>query len=169
MSRPADVGIRPAQRSDDDAIWAILGPVIRAGQTYAVPPQLDRDEALRWWFGPPHQVFVAEEPDAGRGLVGTYYLQPNQRGPADHVANCGYITASHATGRGVARAMCLDSLERARAQGFRAMQFNLVVSTNVGAVALWRALGFEIVGTIPEAFRHPTAGYVAAHVMYRRL
>jgi RimJ/RimL family protein N-acetyltransferase len=158
--------IRAATSADDLGIWAVIGPVIRAGDTYAVPPDLSREETLAWWWSAPHQVFVAV---ADATVVGTYYLQPNQRGPGSHVANCGYMTSPDAAGRGVATAMCRDSLERAAAQGFRAMQFNLVVSTNERAVALWQRLGFAVVGTIPGAYLHPTAGYVDAHVMYRRL
>src|SRR4030095_2937183 len=100
---------------------------------------------------------------------GTYFLQANQRGGGSHVANCGYMTAGSASGRGVGRAMCEHSLERAAARGFRAMQFNFVVSTNEGAVRLWRQCGFEIVGRLPSAFLHPTAGYVDALVMFRAL
>lgn len=147
-------------------MWCLLEPVIRAGETYALPPDLDRAEALRWWRSPPHQPFVA---CAGSDVIGTYYLQPNQRGPGDHIANCGYVSDPARAGRGVATAMCLDSLQRAASQGFRAMQFNLVVRTNERAVRLWEKLGFAIVGTIPEAFRHPTAGYVDAYVMYRSM
>lgn len=155
-----------ATRADDEAIWRILEPVIRAADTYAVPADLGRDEALRWWWSAPHQVYVA---CSGPDVVGTYYLQPNQMGPGDHVANCGYATDPACAGRGIATAMCVDSLERAAAQGFRAMQFNLVVSTNTRAVRLWQTLGFAIVGTIPAAFRHPKAGPVDAHVMHRTL
>lgn len=161
-----EIVIRAATRSDDEAVWRLLEPVIRAAETYALPPDLDRDTALEWWFAPPHQPFVAM---MGPDVVGTYYLQPNQRGPGEHVANCGYVTDPARAGRGLATAMCRDSLQRAASGGFRAMQFNLVVSTNARAVRLWQELGFAIVGTIPEAFRHPTAGYVDAHVMHRAL
>ena len=154
----------PARESD--LIWAILEPVFRAGETYTVPCDISRDGALEYWFHSPHEVFVAEE---DHQLAGTYFLQPNQQGGGSHVANCGYVTAPWATGRGVARAMCAHSLERAKERGFRAMQFNFVVSTNVRAVALWQSFGFEIVGRLPAAFRHPTEGYVDALVMYRRL
>ena len=152
--------------SDADAIWAILEPTIRAGETYTLPREMTREAALAWWLASAHEVFLAEE---NGEPVGTYLLRANQQGGGAHVANCGYITAPHAAGRGVARAMCAHSLERARARGFRAMQFNFVVSTNERAVRLWQSFGFEIVGRLPAAFLHPTAGYVDALVMYRAL
>ncbi len=158
--------VRPARSGDHDAIWSILEPIIRAGDTYTLPSDMSRDDALAYWFSGGHEVFVAEDAD---GVVGTYYLRPNQRGGGDHVANCGYATALSATGRGVARAMCAHSLDHARQRGFRAMQFNFVVSTNERAVKLWQSFGFEIVGRLPKAFRHPRAGFVDAYVMYREL
>ena len=159
--------IRPASLdADADSIWMILEPTIRAGETYTLPRDMMRDDALDYWFAPRHEVFVAEEEAQ---ILGTYFLQPNQQGGGAHVANCGYITAPWATGRGVARAMCEHSLDRARERGFRAMQFNFVVSTNQRAVALWQSCGFEIVGRLPAAFQHPTAGFVDALVMYRSL
>jgi ribosomal protein S18 acetylase RimI-like enzyme len=160
------VVIRRATSADDDAIWIILEPVIRAGETYTLPREMSRDDGLSYWFAAHHEVFVAEQ---GGSVLGTYFLQANQRGGGAHVANCGYITAAHATGRGVARAMCAHSLERARERGFRATQFNFVVSTNVRAVRLWESLGFEVVGRLPGAFLHPAQGYVDALVMYRVL
>jgi L-amino acid N-acyltransferase YncA len=158
--------IRGAQASDHAAIWTILEPTIRAGETYALPPEMSRDEALRYWFTAGNQVFVAEE---GGQVLGTYILRPNQQGGGAHVANCGYVTAPEAYGRGVGRAMCAHSLEQAKAQGFRAMQFNFVVSVNERAVRLWQHFGFEIVGMLPEAFHHPLLGYVDAYVMHRAL
>jgi ribosomal protein S18 acetylase RimI-like enzyme len=155
-----------ADDADADAIWVILEPVIRAGETYPLPRNMIREDALAYWFSAGHEVFVAE--DDGR-VVGTYYLRPNQLGGGSHVANCGYMTAPAATGRGIARAMCVHSLEHARRRGFQAMQFNFVVSTNERAVRLWQQCGFDIVGTLPNAFRHPTAGYADAYVMYRML
>jgi ribosomal protein S18 acetylase RimI-like enzyme len=160
------LAIREAGPDDADAIWAILEPVIRAGETYPLPCDMTREDALAYWFSPSHEVFVAE--DDGQ-MVGTYHLRANQQGGGAHVANCGYMTAPAATGRGIARAMCTHSLEHARQRGFRAMQFNFVVSTNERAVRLWQRCGFEIVGTLPEVFLHPTAGYVNAYVMYRAL
>jgi ribosomal protein S18 acetylase RimI-like enzyme len=158
--------IRPASEADGDGIWMILEPTLRAGETYALPQDMTREAALGYWFSSGHDVFVAEE--AGE-IVGTYYLRANQGGCGSHVANCGYMTRPSATGRGVARAMCAHSLERARACGFRAMQFNFVVATNERAIRLWNHLGFEIVGRLPGAFQHPSLGVVDAVVMYRTL
>jgi ribosomal protein S18 acetylase RimI-like enzyme len=158
--------LRPATAQDDDAIWRIIEPVIRAGETYALPHDWSRAEALAFWRAPDHEVYVAE---AGGAVVGTYYLHANQRGGGAHVANCGYVTAADAAGRGVARAMCAHSLDIARARGFRAMQFNLVVSTNERAIRLWEDCGFAVVGRLPGAFHHPRLGFVDALVMYRAL
>jgi ribosomal protein S18 acetylase RimI-like enzyme len=158
--------IRPFHEKDADAVWAILEPIIRAGETYPLPRDMDLESAQAYWLSPAHEVFVAEDNDK---IVGTYFLKANQKGGGAHVANCGYITARHATGRGVARAMCAHSLDRARERGFRAMQFNFVVSTNERAVRLWQSFGFEIVGRLPGAFQHPTLGFVDTLVMYRDL
>jgi len=160
------VRIRPAEPEDADAIWAILEPVIRGGETYALPRDMSRADAFSFWFAQSHQVFVAE---SGGEVVGTYFLRPNQLGGGSHVSNCGYITASAASGKGVAMAMCAHSLDHARNRGFRAMQFNFVVSSNDRAVRLWRRFNFEIVGRLPGAFLHPVHGYVDVYVMYRDL
>ncbi len=143
--------VRVATAVDRDAIWRIMEPVIRAGETYTMAADMTREEALAWWFSPAHEVFVVE--DAG-DVPGTYFIRANQKGGGAHVANCGYMTATDAIGRGVATAMCGHSLEHARSRGFRAMQFNFVVSTNERAVALWQRFGFGIVGRLPEAFLH---------------
>lgn len=158
--------IRPAQANDDDAIWGIIGPTIHAGETYALPRDMSRADALAYWRSPAHEVFVAERDGE---VLGTYYMRPNQQGGGAHVANCGYMTATAASGQGVARAMCMHSLAHARARGFRAMQFNFVVASNARAIALWQSFGFEIVGRLPEAFAHPRLGPVDAVVMYRKL
>ncbi|CDX57239.1 GCN5-related N-acetyltransferase [Mesorhizobium plurifarium] len=158
--------IRPATPADTDAIWSILEPVLRAGETYALPRDWNRDQALDYWFSDGHDVFVAEE--AG-DVIGCYYLHANQRGGGAHVANCGYVTSTTSRGRGIATAMCEHSLQRAAELGFRAMQFNFVISSNERAVKLWQRLGFDIVGTIPQAFDHPRLGYVDAFVMHRML
>ena len=156
--------IRPANPEDTPEIWKILEPVIRAGETYTLPHDLTEKAAVEYWFAAGHHVFVAE---AEGQIAGTYFLQANQKGGGAHVANCGYMTAANQTGKGIARAMCQHSLEYAREQGFRAMQFNFVVSSNARAVKLWESLGFQIVGRLPSVFRHPALGYVDAYVMHR--
>jgi len=163
---PPPLAIRPARPGDDEAIWAVLEPVFRAGETYPVPRDVSRTDALAYWHTPGHSVFVADQD--GR-IVGTYYLRANTRGGGAHVANCGYMTAQGATGRGVARAMCTHSLNEARARGFTAMQFNFVIACNRPAVHLWQSCGFSIVGTLPGAFMHPGRGLVDAYVMFRSL
>jgi ribosomal protein S18 acetylase RimI-like enzyme len=160
------VSIRAATNGDHDAIWAILEPMIRAGDTYTLPRDMSREEALEYWFSAEKETFVWEENGA---VLGTYFLKANQQGGGTHVANCGYVTAAAAQGRGIAREMCLHSLEHAKQRGFRAMQFNFVVSTNERAVKLWSSLGFEIVGRLPRAFKRPEQGFVDAFVMYREL
>jgi ribosomal protein S18 acetylase RimI-like enzyme len=158
--------IRAAMPRDREAIWQILEPMIRAGETYPLAREMSRADAFAYWFKPGHDVFVAEENDE---LVGTYYLRANHEGGGAHVANCGYVTLPAARGRGVGRAMCGHSIAHARARGFRAMQFNFVVSTNEGAVRLWQACGFAVVGRLPNAFDHPLHGFVDALVMFRLL
>lgn len=158
--------IRPCEPVDAPAVWAILEPAIRGGEVFALPTDMAEAEAVAYWCGPDKAAFVAE---AGGRVLGTYYIRANQAGPGAHVANGGYATAPEAAGRGIARAMCLDSLDQARSRGFRAMQFNLVVSTNERAVRLWQDCGFEIVGRLPGAFAHPRLGDVDALVMFRRL
>jgi len=158
--------IRPATAADKNAIWTIMEPILRAGETYTLPRDMDKASALAYWFSGEREVFVAED---NGSIVGTYSLQANQKGGGSHVANCGYMTAVTAAGRGVGRAMCAHSLDRARARGFRSMQYNFVISTNERAVRLWQSFGFEIAGRLPRAFGHPTRGYVDAYIMYRDL
>lgn len=162
------VHIRPYQPADWSAVWAMLAPVFRAGDTYAVPRDLSEEAARRYWTDSSRVVFVAEDSATGE-LVGTYYVRPNQEGPGSHVCNGGYIVAERARGRGVASCMCEHSQREAIARGYRAMQYNLVVASNQGAVRLWKSMGFQIVGTLPAAFLHPTLGFVDAYVMYKQL
>lgn len=146
------ISVRQAKPEDDANIWAILEPMIRAGETYALPRSLSREEALAYWHAAGNTVFVAEEDGA---VVGTYVLRANQQGGGAHVSNCGYVTGPFATGRGVASAMCSDSITRATAAGFRAMQFNFVVSTNERAVNLWKRHDFEVICTLPRPSAMP--------------
>jgi RimJ/RimL family protein N-acetyltransferase len=159
--------IRPFEERDWAGTWRIIAPVFRSGQTYSFPPDITEDEAYRAWIETPAMTYVAVGEDDA--ILGTYYIKPNQPGQGDHVCNCGYLVAEETRGRGIASAMCRHSQREAISQGFSAMQYNLVVSTNRGAVRLWQRHGFEIVGTLPKAFRHPQFGFVDAFVMYKQL
>jgi L-amino acid N-acyltransferase YncA len=158
--------IRKARGDDTRAIAEIIVPTIREGATYALDRDMSEAEALAYWLAPDKETFVA---DAEGLILGTYYMRPNQAGGGRHICNCGYMTRAEASGRGVARAMCLHSLCHARTRGYRGMQFNFVVSTNERAVQLWQSLGFAEVGRLPAAFDHPTHGLVDALVMYQAL
>ncbi len=160
------VQVRSAGLIDREAIAAIIMPVIRAGTTYALDQAMSEADALAYWLGADKEIFVAEE--NGR-IVGTYYMRANQQGGGRHVCNCGYMTLAEAAGRGIARRMCEHSLDHARRLGYRAMQFNFVVSTNEAAVRLWQSLGFQIIARLPAAFHHPALGDVDAFVMHRTL
>lgn len=162
-----DWAIRDARPGDWAAIWSFLEPVFRAGETYSYPRDISEAEARRAWMESPARTFVCVDDE---GLVlGTYYLKANQPGQGSHVCNCGYVVSPAARGTGIASALCRHSQGVAVEMGFRAMQFNLVVSTNEGAVRLWKSLGYEIVGTLQGAFEHPALGDVDAYVMYKRL
>ncbi len=158
------ISVRPATGADHSAIWGILKPIFRAGDTYTISPNISQTDALAYWTA--HDTFVAEEDGK---VLATYYLRPNQQGGGAHVCNCGYATALDARGRGLASAMCAHSLDTARDKGFRAMQFNFVVSANTGAIRLWEKHGFDTVGRLPRAFHHPEKGEVDALVMHRFL
>jgi ribosomal protein S18 acetylase RimI-like enzyme len=160
------IAIRASTAGDRDVVWQMLEPVIRAGEALALPREMAREQGLAYWFADGNRVFVAE--DEGQ-VAGSYYLRANQKGGGSHVANCGYLTAGWALGRGVAGAMCAHSLEFAGSVGFRAMQFNFVVSTNEAAVHLWIKHGFEVLARLPAAFEHPALGFVDALVMWRVL
>ncbi len=159
--------IRRATEEDADGIWEIFRAVVVTGDTYTFDPRIERAEALAYWFRADTKTFVAEDDRAP--LLGTYILRPNQPGAGAHVANAAFMVAPAARRRGVGRALGEHCLTRARELGFRAMQFNFVVSSNAGAVKIWQELGFAIVGTLPGAFRHPTLGYVDAYVMFQTL
>jgi len=159
--------IRPFAETDWVATWRIIEPVFRAGETYVFSPDITEEEAYRVWVEMPSATFVAV--DDSNEILGTYYIKPNQPALGDHVCNCGYIVSENARGKGVASEMCEHSQREAVTRGFRSMQYNLIVSTNEGAVRLWKKHGFDLIGTLPEAFRHPQLGYVDAYVMYKKL
>ncbi len=158
--------IRIASSQDFEGIWEFFEGIVRAGSTYAYPVSMTKSEAFDVWMNQPLHTYVAEE-DAQ--ILGTYYLKANFSGPAGHISNAGYMVSPLARGRGVAKAMCIHSQEMALEHGFKAMQYNCVVSSNTVAVNLWQALGFEIVGQLPRAFDHPEQGYVDVYVMYKWL
>lgn len=158
--------IREAVESDWPAFWPILREAFSTGDTYPFPPDISEEDARRAWMDVPQATYVAEE---GGAVLGTYYLKPNQPGLGSHVCNAGYIVARAARRRGLGSALCAHSMDEARRLGFRAMQFNLVVVTNEGAVRLWKDMGFRVIGTVPGAFNHKTHGYVDALIMYQEL
>ena len=141
-------------------------PSSTRANTYTFDPQISREDALAYWLHADADTYVAEH---DRSIVGTYILKANQPGAGAHVANAAFMVDARARGLGIGRAMAEHCLAEARRFGFRAMQFNFVVSTNESALRLWRNLGFRVVGTLPGAFRHPTRGYVDVYVMYRSL
>lgn len=158
--------IRIAHPTDFDQIWPIFQDVARAGDTYGYDPEIDREQAFELWMTLPKRTYVIE---ADKNIVGSYYIKTNQAGPGRHVCNCGYMISAQARGKGLARALCSHSQKVAKELGYRAMQFNFVASTNHVAVQLWHKMGFETVGTLPNAFAHPHLGLVDALVMYKWL
>ncbi len=167
MGEPkAETVIRAATRADQDGIWAIVRDVVSQGDTYPFSTDIDRTSAIKAWCELPRATYVAEHKG---GIAGTYYLKDNQPSLGAHICNAGYMVAEKARGSGVGRAMCAHSLQAARDLGYHAMQYNLVVSTNRHAIKLWRSMGFEVVGTLSQAFNHRDLGYVDAYVMYRLL
>lgn len=158
--------IRKAGEEDRPAIWQIFHAVVAPGDTYAFDPEMTYDEALGYWFAQGNWTYVAEQDNS---ITGTYLLRANRSGPGSHVANAAFMVAPSVRRTGVGRAMAEHCLGEARRLGFRAMQFNYVVSTNEGAVRLWKQLGFGIVGTLPGAFRHPRLGFVDVYVMFKEL
>ncbi|ABC29031.1 Histone acetyltransferase HPA2/related acetyltransferase [Hahella chejuensis KCTC 2396] len=158
--------IREALEADFEQIWRIFHSVVVAGETYAYAPDTSKEEAYELWLRQPQKTYVAVEGDT---VLGTYYLKQNQLGLGSHVSNCGYMVAESARGKGVAAALCEHSQAMAKRYGYKAMQYNFVVSTNEVAVNLWKKLGYEIAGRLPKAFRHSKLGLVDALVMYKWL
>ena len=159
--------IRKASADDIDGLWPIFQAVVASGSTYVFAPDTGHDDALAYWFGPGVVSYVAE--DEGGRVVGMYKLIANQRDLGAHVANASFMISPAYAGRGAGRQLGLHCLREAARAGYRAMQFNFVVSTNTGAVALWKKLGFSIVGVLPRVFHHLALGYVDAYVMHRFL
>ena len=161
------VEIREYIDSDWPSVWPIFREVVTAGETYAYDPDWPSEQARAVWLeDPPGHTFVACE---GSRVRGTAKMGPNRPGRGAHVATASFMVAADARGRGVGRALGEYALSWAQAQGYAAMQFNAVVESNHAAVRLWQELGFQIIGTVPEAFAHPTLGRVGLHIMHRRL
>jgi GNAT superfamily N-acetyltransferase len=160
--------IREATSHDWPAIWQFLCEIVAAGETFPYDPEIDEDTARESWLvGPPGRTVVAVGPDGT--VIGSANMYANRQGGGAHIASASFMVDPAHHGEGAGRALGEDVLDWARASGFRGVQFNAVVESNTRAVGLWKSLGFEIIGTIPEGFRHPTKGYVGLHVMYRRL
>ena len=157
---------RLAKPQDRKALWEIIRPIIRKGGTYVFSPDISEQEMMDYWMNPDKSTFVAE---IDGKIVGTFYLKPNQPGLGNHVCNAGFMVDEMESGKGIGRQMGLFALEEAKKSGYTAMQFNFVVSANQAAVKLWQSLGFDIIGEIPEAYRHPEKGLVGVYVMYRKL
>ncbi len=158
--------IRKARSEDYDAVWEIFSKVITTGDTYVFSPDTKKTDLSKHWFAPYMHTYVAEE---NGKILGTYIMKPNQIDLGAHIANAGYMVHPDAQGKGVGKMLCEHSIEKARSLGYKAIQFNIVVSTNQAAVRLWKQYGFEIIGTIPEGFKHLKLGYVDAYIMYRKL
>lgn len=173
--------IRDASAADWPAIWPFFAQIVAAGDTYCWPADMPERRARSEWMGGDRTtVLVAVGEAAGEAtggeasgatgrVLGTASIHPNREGNGDHVANGSFMVDPACSGRGVGRALGEAALARAKAEGYRAMQFNAVVASNTGAIALWHALGFATVGTVPAAFRHPRDGAVGLHIMYREL
>lgn len=163
----AIVEIREIRDADWASVWTFMEPIIRAGETYPYAMDMTMEVAREMWLDIPEATYVAE--DAGGRIVGTYYLKPNQPTLGAHVANCGYMVAENAQGKGAGAQMCQHSQDEALRLGYRAIQYNLVVATNDPSVHLWQKMGFDIVGTLPGAFRRSGKDFVDAYVMYKVL
>lgn len=158
--------IRRATEADFDAMWSIFRAVVATGDTYPFAPDTPREDAHAYWFGPGATSYVAEDE---QHIVGMYKIVQNQRDLGSHVANASFMVDPARSGKGIGRQLGVHCLREARDRGFLAMQFNYVVSTNEPAVALWRSLGFDVIGTVPRAFKHRELGFVDTYVMYRPL
>ncbi len=152
--------------SDFKSFWQTFSAIIQAQETYAFEPDMTFEQAYELWCVSPLKTFVFEE---AKQVLGSYYIKPNGMGPSSHICNCGYMVSPESRGKGIARKLCEHSQQVARELGFKAMQFNSVVSTNEIAISLWQKLGYNIIGTIPKAYLHKQLGYVDSYIMHKSL
>lgn len=158
--------IRKATEEDKAGVWEIIEAVIAGGDTYVFAPDTSESEMVSYWFSPEKHVYVAVDENE---IVGTYWLKANQPGLGDHIGNGAYMVSPDAKGKGVGKTMALHSIEEAKKIGYQAIQFNFVVKSNTAAVNLWKSVGFEIIGEIPDAIRHKANGLTNAYIMYRKV
>lgn len=158
--------IRKITQQDFKLFWPTFQKVVQAQETYAFDPDISFEDAYILWCEAPLKTYVFEE--AGK-ILGSYYIKPNAAGPGAHICNCGYMVATEARGKGVARKLCEHSQMIAKTLNFKAMQFNAVAVTNEIAVKLWQKMGYQIIGTVPNAYNHKTLGYVDTYIMYKAL
>lgn len=158
--------IRHLSENEFDLVWPIFSAVIREGKTYSYDPALTLEQGRAIWFSPEKTPFVALEHDRP---VGTFYLRANQLGLGNHIANGGFMVAQGECGKGIGTAMAQRMVEEARKAGYYGMQFNFIVADNERSLRIWNRLGFDIVGTVPDAFRHSEKGYMPVHVLYKKL
>ena len=159
--------VREATVDDWPAIWHIMRPIVEAGETYALDMDMGEEEARRYWMLGDGVRSVVAEVDGE--IVGTATGYANRPGNGSHVASGSFMVDVERSGEGIGRALGEDLIAWAREAGFKLVQFNAVVETNEAAIALWKSLGFEIAGTVPHAFDHPSGGMVGLHVMYLEL
>lgn len=160
------MNIRKAIKSDYNQVWEIFSKVVEAGDTYVFNPKTPKSDLKKHWFADYMQTFVAEE----NGIVwGTYIIKPNQIDLGSHIANCSYMVSPSAQRKGIGKKLCEHSIKTANENGFKGIQFNIVVNTNKGAIELWKRYGFEIIGTTPNGFRHEKLGFVDTYIMHKTL
>tara|TARA_B100001123_G_scaffold412428_1_gene509693 strand:+ start:370 stop:870 length:501 start_codon:yes stop_codon:yes gene_type:complete len=162
-----EVHIRPLQRREFDKVWPIFHAIISAGETYSYSPDTTKEQGASIWFAEEKTPYIAEL-DTGEA-VGTFYLRDNQLGLGDHIANGGFMVAPHHAGKGYGTKMAECMITEAKRAGYTGMQFNFIVEGNDRSLNIWKKLGFEIVGTVPDAMRHSKRGLVPVHIMYKRL
>ena len=158
--------VKIAYDHNKEALWTIVEPMLRKGGAYVFSTDRTKDSMMDYWLGKDKATFLVE---CGGKLVGTFYLKANQEDLGNHICNAGFVVSPEAEGQGFGRWMGEFAQREAKARGYLAMQFNFVIQSNLKAVHLWKSLGFAVIGEIPDAYRHPTLGLVAALIFYKKL